>query len=296
MTLEDLLGLGKTSRKLIDTFEKGVGAIWNDIFKMDVKRIKRIENAKNEAEKNKIIEQAVGEATADAIKAQTKNHINNVIQKKQILRETERIQNLVKTVILTAQELVNYADLVSTEPVNKDWAIRFFNIVQDIDDKQLRVIWSRILADEIKKPESFSIRTLETLKNISKNEAEYFQKAVSLSFENQYIIETDPNNGNEFYDYGLSYYGIMMLNDAGLLLPNKSTFTALPKEKNKRNLESKSEKISITRDKFEEDLVYGAINFTIAGKETSRIIDVKSNEGYIHIVKKFLRDKGYKVE
>jgi hypothetical protein len=46
---------------------------------------------------------------------------------------------------------------VSTEPVDEDWTVRLFNIVEDAYDGQMQQLWDRILAGEVKTPNSYSI-------------------------------------------------------------------------------------------------------------------------------------------
>ena len=50
-------------------------------------------------------------------------------------------------------------------------------IAEEISDKDLQDIWGRILAGEIKKPKSYSLRTLEVMRNMSKDEASLIMKA-----------------------------------------------------------------------------------------------------------------------
>ena len=60
--------------------------------------------------------------------------------------------------------------------MDKDWFTRYFNIVQDISNEDIQDLWAKLLAGEIKQPGSFSYRTLETLKNMTTDEAELFTK------------------------------------------------------------------------------------------------------------------------
>lgn len=76
---------------------------------------------------------------------------------------------------------------VSNNPVNKDWINRFMNIVEDISDETLHEIWGHILAREVKNPSSYSLRTLELLRNVTRDEAFLFTKAISFYIEKDFI-------------------------------------------------------------------------------------------------------------
>lgn len=80
-------------------------------------------------------------------------------------------------------------DQVSDEPVNPDWFARWRREAQIIGNEEMRQIWGRILAEEIKKPRTFSYKTLDVLKNITPQDADIFCRMASfninfLIFEN----------------------------------------------------------------------------------------------------------------
>lgn len=66
-----------------------------------------------------------------------------------------------------------------TSPYDFDWFIRFYEAVGNISNEEMQNIWARILAGEIDKPNTFSIQTIEVLKNINQKDAELFKKVCS---------------------------------------------------------------------------------------------------------------------
>ena len=62
---------------------------------------------------------------------------------------------------------------------NFDWFVRFYEAVGNVSNEQMQSIWSQILAGEINKPNTYSLRTIEVLKNLSQQEAELFGKICS---------------------------------------------------------------------------------------------------------------------
>ena len=52
---------------------------------------------------------------------------------------------------------------------------------EDVTDEEMQLLWSRVLAGETKRPKSFSLRTLDILRNLSKEEAEKFQNLCKYS-------------------------------------------------------------------------------------------------------------------
>lgn len=99
-------------------------------------------------------------------------------------RESRKMNN-VQQIVNKAEEQFAEGEQVSSEPVNQDWQNRFFSIAEDISDEEMQKLWAQILAGEVKHPKSFSLRTLEALRNISKEEAESIQKVA------KFIIDTN---------------------------------------------------------------------------------------------------------
>ncbi|MGE4310273.1 DUF2806 domain-containing protein [Desulfovibrio sp.] len=69
---------------------------------------------------------------------------------------------------------------VSDDPVSPDWFARWRREAQVIGDQELQNLWGRILAEEVKAPQSVSLNTLDVLKNISANDAESFSDIAKL--------------------------------------------------------------------------------------------------------------------
>ncbi len=87
--------------------------------------------------------------------------------------------------IYSQQQINTKADPVGVEnsQLNIDWFIRFFEDAGNISDDGMQVLWSKVLAGEIKQPGSFSLRTLDVLKSLSKTEAEAIQLICSFAIK-----------------------------------------------------------------------------------------------------------------
>ncbi|KAA6438838.1 DUF2806 domain-containing protein [Dyadobacter flavalbus] len=90
-----------------------------------------------------------------------------------LLQEAKKQQNIESVTAFAAEQLSDDPE-VSKDPVDPDWATRFFENAKGISNEEMQMIWGKILAGEIKKPGSFSLRTLEVVKSLNKEEAELF--------------------------------------------------------------------------------------------------------------------------
>ena len=55
-----------------------------------------------------------------------------------------------------------------------DWLMRFFDAVGNISNEDLQQLWGKVLASEISRPKSCSLRTLDMIRNMSPEEAKSF--------------------------------------------------------------------------------------------------------------------------
>lgn len=100
--------------------------------------------------------------------------------------------------------------------VSPKFVRHFFEHASLEEDDALQDIWAKILAGEIKQPKSFSLRTLEAVKNMSLEEARLFE-GVSKYF----VVSEDsvflPNNTSLLKKHGVTYSMIMKLEECGMI-------------------------------------------------------------------------------
>lgn len=98
---------------------------------------------------------------------------------------------------------------------NFDWFMRFYEIVGNISDEKVQDIWAKIMAGEINNPNSYSLKTIDILKNIGKQEAELFSNVLSCCVSTGFNIFL-PNYDDYLEKCGITYSQIMLLNEIGL--------------------------------------------------------------------------------
>lgn len=278
---------GKPLEKLIEVVSNAIGTLY------EPKQIVR--KAKAEAKAGSIIaiEQAKTQAIIDGDLEKVKylERINN-----RIVNKEEKRQKNIEDVVSNAGKILESEENVSKEPLNSDWTTRFFDIVQDVSDNDMQLLWSQILAGEIKQPKSYSLRTLELLRNMTKDDAELFQKVAQLTLVCGDAFLYTPNN--DLRKYGVSYMDIAKLVEIGLLRPGDFV---------QRHLSS--QELTDTKTAF----IYGEIvvivnikakshevsfpirSFTTSGQELYQLIDVSPNMDYIKEFASAIKNKNIKV-
>lgn len=126
-------------------------------------------------------------------------------------KETKRLNN-VKRVTEKAKACVASDEAVSGEKVNDDWLNRFNAIIEEVSDDTMQNVWALILSGEIKQPKSFSLRTLDVVKNMTKDDADLYVKAMQYMCLDNFIL-----TGSE---YGVGLDDVIKLIDMGVMSPD----------------------------------------------------------------------------
>jgi uncharacterized repeat protein (TIGR03899 family) len=248
MELNDILGLGKVFPidKLIDIVSKSVGRISKPYFDrkdVDTKAYEIEKLAEARAKEMQIISTAVKEnfqltggikykeeklaiCSPKELPIQEEQQslpfppIEERTQERLNFQEAKKQLNIENVTAFAAEELKNEPP-VSDEPLDEDWTTRFFNIVEDISNEEMQALWGRILAGEVKQPKSYSLRTLELIRNLSKSEADTFMRVANFA-----IMASDANflfSGKSEKilkeKYGINYSDTALLTEIGLIQP-----------------------------------------------------------------------------
>ncbi|PIB28125.1 hypothetical protein BFP78_15710 [Gaetbulibacter sp. 5U11] len=280
---------GKPFEKLIEVISNGIGTLYRP------RSIRKDADAK--AYEIGIIESAKSKALAEGKESEAETYIR--IQERLLFTEVERQKNIDNVVEIAAEQLGQEKN-VSEEPVNKDWSKRFFNIVEDVSDEEMQSIWGRILAGEIKNPESYSLRTLEVLKNLSKKEAETFMKFASLAinssgvsfilnFKNEKLLEEN---------YKLNFGDRLLLEELGFLTANDLQFKILATKEQKSQVYFVIGNSIILLEKPENqpEQQLQVLVFTKIGKELLKLINSSANIDYIQLLASKIRKENYNIK
>lgn len=229
LEIKDLAGLSEPLKKLIEVISQGVGAIYKPFLikkTADAKayEIKKIAQAIKESQTNiKEIEYSQDKLSLKSIDQQQISKEPDIIERTHSrieYQEATRQENI-EDITQKAASFLEEEQTVSEEKVDEDWTKRFFSYAQDVSNEEMQDLWARILSGEIKRPKSFSLRTLELIRNLSKSEAEVFNKAAKLriySHNSPFIFR---GNDNDFlHSNSLTFEDRLLLVELGILQPD----------------------------------------------------------------------------
>ena len=222
----------KAFEKLVDYVASGIGSVAGSM--LAPWRAKREAQAKQIAAEGdaKVLHiQAEAQAKAREILVSRESDVTgeleiaNAVEQRIQFQEKKRQINIASVVDQAAIELGN-KEVENKEP-DHDWTARFFNNVQDVSSEEMRFLWAKVLAGEVERKGSTSIRTLEILKNLDQDTARLFRKfcsaCVFLIAVGKGIFDARvPSLGgnaasNSLQAYGLNFDALNRLNENGLI-------------------------------------------------------------------------------
>ena len=292
LEIKDLLGLSAPLEKLIDVISKGVGVLYAPVQneRMTEAKAKEISKISNAIKENAVlpIEYKDGKLFIDS------SNTNDLADRAQLrLTSNEmRRQNNIDRIIQRSIEILQNEDFVSAETVDEDWITRFFDIAQDINSENMQRIWSKILSNEIIRPGSFSLRTLEVVRNLSSYEANTFQKLLPFILNSDgtsFVINTD-DILNKFIEYG----DILTLDDCGIINSvGLTNYEIQLKIKDDATwIHNKDTAIIFHNDKDDKNMIeFRTFPLTRAGEELYEILSAETNNDYMDYIHNYFSQR-----
>ncbi|EDD2544241.1 DUF2806 domain-containing protein [Salmonella enterica] len=207
--MEPSINIKADFTEILNSSPKGVKYIFNILFgkkHAEAERRIRLSNAQDYADMKKIIS---GEATYDNEKNQITPSNQDIKSLIVSALQDEEISNLIGC-IRSASEYIK-DDTDNDGGPSQDFINRWRSDAKLISEQSIQYVWGRILAEEINTPQTVSVRTLDVIKNLSKEEAEYFSEALDFIFYDSYLIDNgdtknpfiSPEKGHKLKDAGL---------------------------------------------------------------------------------------------
>lgn len=287
--MDDLLGIGKGTEKLIDVIANAVGAIYRPYgirkeAEAEAYKIKLVESAKTEQKAIEIRTLAGAKRDELLLIDSATSTIGERAEKRKLFNELRRQTNL-ENVLNGAFNYIG--NDISKEPVDPDWIQALIGYAEEANSEQIQDLWSRVLAGETELPGSFSLRAMETLKKMSRKNAELFQRACQISShtekDDQYkmILAINPNQKGipcaniSLHDYGYGLMDHLTLVDLGLIYDEKIYYAI----SNDIHMIVGGYKIVITPITNKPDLI--SYNFTQIGNELAKLINISPYKNYL---------------
>jgi len=288
--ITDVLGFKDPMMKLLETVSCGIGKLYEPIHttRMAKAKAKEIEiiSAAISSNSNLPISYGDGMVSVSTVDA---NELVLRTQNRMLYQELRKQQNI-DAIIEAGLNVIKDKETVTKEPVDLDWINSFFDFIANVSDSDMQILWGKLLAGEVERPGSFSIRTLDVLRKLTKQEAMLFQKYVPYIF----VSPTDIEGFLDYFildsgfieTYGLRAPEVMLLCEAGLMAENHAITVGLPiRSKETESIIGYKTRIDLTNHNDEEVFLGHTVIFlTEAGKQLYNLL---VNENFVRPAREY---------
>ena len=182
------------------------------------------------------------------------------------------------------------------EGLDPDWFFSFAKFAEDIHSPAMQSLWGKIIAVEISKPGSFSLRTLSLLKQLTQRDAKLFSKVASVASRSK--KDSTPKLLVGYYQkpgllswlsrsssphinlnqFGITYPDMLSLIDMGLIFASEIETGELSTER-REEWRCSDMRFELTPKRSGTALIY--YKFTSIGSELYRLATKQRREDYV---------------
>jgi Protein of unknown function (DUF2806) len=243
------------------------------------------------APSEKLGEQGRIEPTIDLRKLAT------VVGNNEFSESIRKETNIAKSILVAEDILSQDQQEPSDVPIEDDWLYSWREYAGRVSARELQDLWGRILAGEVKQPGSYSMRTLEFLRGLSRSEAELISKAARFVIDGRIYREKEKYLEEE----GLRFSNLLFLQDIGILsgveaIGLTTTYKTQDQSKYFKALVASNQIILIEHEDKDKTVDAEVYLLTRVGAEILRLASFGVHTGYLDSVAKDYAKKGFNVK
>jgi len=211
-------------------------------------------------------------------------------------QEARKEINVSKAIIHAEEVLAQDPQTPPERPVEEDWLYSWREYAGRVSTDELQQLWGKILAGEVKSPGTYSFRTLEFLKGLSKDEAEHVSKLASFVIEGVILR----NLKQHLDESGISFDLLLKMQELGLLSGLEAigltlTFKSTLPTQFLFGLRSNGKVLVVEHDDPTKVLILDVYPVTTIGKQLLGLGNFQPNLEYLRLVGKEFVKQGFTV-
>ena len=196
------------------------------------------------------------------------------------------------------------------DSIDDDWINAFESEARQKSTEEMQVYFARVLAGEVRRPGSYSTRTVKILGSLDKKVAECFLRLCSMSissrFDNTRVSSLGGDaNSNALKEYGLSFATLNLLNEHGLIIADYNSWwefvpcIAFPGAERQvictplRYAGKYWTLLPVSKSSIGQTLRIHGVQLTQAGSELLEVVDIEAVQSYSGKLCRWFESNGY---
>ena len=212
-----------------------------------------------------------------------------------VLDQMQAVINVRRALLSAEAELENDVQMPPDGTVDDDWITRWRETASQVSSEKLQRLWGQVLAGEIKSPGSFSLRTLEFLRNLSQEEAQRIEKLAPFVIDNSFVFSGDQEL---LKSEGVSFDFLVGLQDLGIITQAREglrTELWISPNNHEIVLLSNNRALVVEPEAEEAKFDLATYRLTPLGGQVLRLGSFTTHEAYLRRVGKQIKHQGFKV-
>ena len=211
------------------------------------------------------------------------------------LQNLERHTNLRRIFAIAEQEAKETPDEhVSDDAVDPGWFARWRDGAQDVSGEEMTLLWARVLAGEATQPDTFSLHTVDLLRNLSRTDAKLIERVAPFV-----INDVIPHNMNN--EDVLPFIDLLNLSDMGILKGVEArvltaSVTTDFEDKFEKHMICNNKAILMHHEDAKKKLNYGCIRVTRVGREILSLGTFEANMPFLEKFISMMKEQGFSVK
>ena len=220
-----------------------------------------------------------------------------VMHRNRDAREIRGEVNVSKALSSAEEVLADDPQAPPDRTVDDDWLFRWRDAASVVSSEELQTLWGRVFAGEIKSPGSFSLRTLEFLKNISHEEALKIAKLAPFVLNNDCIFRGDEKL---LISEGITFGFLLDLQNLGITCGVETTGLTVEirnhhPDKFQQAFVSHGRVLVVAHEDTSQKLTLEIYGLTSIGRQIFKLGSFKPHEIYLRNVGQAICRKGFNV-
>lgn len=230
-----------------------------------------------------------------------------------IVRErvnVDQVADIAATDLRSDQASTSNDSKSEAAPISEDWLNAFESEAAQMSSEHMQRLFGRILAGEIRKPTSYSIKTIKLMAQLDNRAASLFSLLCSLSISSRVpgadmiidarVVSMGNAGSNSLQAYGLGFDALNVLHEYGLIISDYNSHmdyrTAVVHQRRAMlpmtYQNSQWLLVPKTAPETLQELRVHGVAFSRSGKELLSIVDIEKNEAYTAALTRFFDGQG----
>ena len=216
-----------------------------------------------------------------------------------VISETVRREaNVTKALLHAESSLEDDPQTPPDTSVDDDWLFRWRDSASQVSSEELQYLWGKLLAGEVKSPGTYSLRTLEFIRNLSQQEAEAISTLSPFVLGDNLIFREAKELLEEA---GVDFGFLLNMQQLGILSGVEAvgveiTWKSLNTSRYERAVTSNSMVLVMTADDPNHTISLPIYQVSAIGRQVIGLGKFEPNIKYLRKVGEHLKSQGVKVE